>query len=190
MFNLSSVKVGPIPKVLLIHAFWGIALLIAGLLQQYAKLSFPDGVFLVWGVATVVGLLGQAIGLCKGLVSNFIVWVVLIVIAWAFTIYALRIDSSFSVAAEVAPVWLGLMGIGFIATALQVDKMFWIVAILHIVVAVLVELAGRNILKVDFLVSNSPLIVGVVMGGSMILAGIIGTAQALGNKTATATAQY
>jgi hypothetical protein len=181
MFNMDSVKLAGIPKVLIINGVWAVALIVGGILHGNAKSL--DEVLIIWGIVTVVGLIGQALGLCKGLITNFIIWVVAIAVAWAFTFYALKIDSNFTLYAEVAPVWFALMGIGFAATAVQVDKLFWILAGLHFVAAIVMELVGRDILKIEFLQKNPGYIVAAIMGGGMLVAAIIGVVKAMNERT-------
>jgi hypothetical protein len=180
MFNMDSVKLAGIPKVLIIHGAWAIALIGGGIAFAMLKADSVDPYLLVWAVATLIGLAGQALGLCKGLGANFIIWVGVIVVAWAFTLYALKFDDKFTVAPEVMPVWFALMGVGFIATAVQVDKLFWILAILHLVAAVFLELLSRGVLKIAFITDLNPgYIVAAIMGGGMLVAAIVGAAKAM-----------
>lgn len=177
MFNMSSIKLGPLPKVLLLLGPWGVGILLGGIIQQTNESMKADTFLLIWALVTVVGLTGQALAMCNGLERNFLVWVSLIALAWAFTFYVFRVSSDPTLFAHLGPVWLALMGVGFIFTAFQVSQWFWLLAGVHLFLALLMELAARDIYKSEFFVSNQPLLVGVVDGGLTLIAAIIGLIQ-------------
>ncbi len=179
MLNMSSIKLGPVPKVLLLLGPWGLGILIAGFIQQSNEGLKADTFLLIWAIVTLVGLVGQALAMCNGLEKNFLVWVVVIALAWAFTFYVFRVSSDPALFTDLGPVWLGLMGVGFIFTAYQVNRWFWTIAIIHLGIALLMELSSRGVIKIDFFNSNQPLLVGLIDGGLMIVAGLVGVTQAL-----------
>lgn len=186
MLNIDSLKLGPIPKVLLILLPWGLAVLLGGLIQQ--NQTNANTILMIWAIVTIVGLAGQALGLCRGLELNFLVWVVAIGLAWAFTFVVYRVyepkgPNDPILYNDMGPVWLGLMGIAFIFTAFQVNPLFWLVAIPHLIVAGLMELSSRRILTLDWLDGNQPLLVGLIDGGLMLVAVVIALIPARNNAT-------
>jgi len=178
MLNIDSLKLGPIPKVFLILVPWGVALLIGGLVHQNMGDPTPSKFLMVWAVVTVVGLAGHSLGLCRGLEWNFVVWVVAISLAWAFTFFVFQVyepkgPNDPILYSDLGAVWLGLMGIAFIFTAFQVNPLFWLIAIPHLVIALGMELSARGIVKIDFLDGNQPLLVALIDGGLTLIAGIV-----------------
>ncbi len=179
MLNIDSLKLGPIPKVFLILVPWGVALLIGGFIHQNMGNPTPAKFLLVWATVTLVGLVGHALGLCRGLEWNFVVWVVAISLAWAFTFFVFQVyepkgASDPILYSDLGAVWLGLMGIAFIFTAFQVSPLFWLIAIPHLVIALGMELSARSVIKIDYLDANQPLLVALVDGGLTLIAGIVG----------------
>jgi hypothetical protein len=179
MLNIDSLKLGPIPKVFLILVPWGVALLIGGIIHQNMGNPTPAKFLLVWAIVTFVGLAGHALGLCRGLELNFLVWVVAIALAWVFTFFVFQVyepkgPNDPILYSDMGAVWLGLMGIAFIFTAFQVNRLFWLIAIPHLVIALGMELSARSIIKNDFLDANQPLLVALIDGGLTLIAGIVG----------------
>jgi hypothetical protein len=174
MLNIDSLKLGPIPKIMLILGTWGIAILIGGIVQQNMKDPTPTQILIMWAIVTAVGLVGQALGLCRGLEWNFTIWVVAIGLAWAFTLFVFQIyqpksDSDPILYLDLGPVWLGLIGIALLVTGFQVNRIFWLLGILHLIAALFMELSSRNILKWSYLDDNQAWLTGVIDGGLLLI---------------------
>lgn len=177
MLNINSLKLGSIPKVFLILVPWALAILAGGFIQQNMSAPTIDGILTLWAIVTVVGLIGQGLGLCKGLELNFGIWVAVIALGWIFTFFVFKIynpgEKDLQLFNDIAPFWLLMTAIGFAATALQVSKLFWIAAGVHLLLAFVFELNSRGILKSDFLNENQALLFGLVDGGVMLVAVIV-----------------
>jgi len=96
------------------------------------------------------------------------------VIGWVFTYYVVKFDggSHIDLFGDLAGVWLILLGLGYIATAFQVDKRFLIVAGLHLVVGALLEVSSRHIAAIEILDTYSALIFGLVAGIPLMVAAL------------------
>ncbi len=172
MLNKDEVKFGPLPKDFLVMAVWGVLLLAGGLIQQYGKLDL-DGILVMWAVVTLLGAAGQALAYVNGLTPNNLAWAGTIIAAWAFTLLALKANIQDSNLYEDMPaVWFVLLGIGFIFTAQQVGKIFYILATVYLLTGIILEI-GLRFMQNEFLASNAPLIMAFVGGGSLIVASIV-----------------
>ena len=199
MLNKDSVKLGPIPKEILVMAIWGVALLVGGLVQQNAKLDGVDAILTMWAVVTLVGIIGQALAFAKGLGPNDIAWGVTIALAWAFTLVAFKV-SGVDFYKDFSAVWYILLGIGYLFTAWQIDKFFYIMAAAHFLVGLLMEISIRFVSEADrkgtifeFFYANQPLFMAFFGGGSLLLASVVAYAlrmrQGTNNKIGATTMQ-
>jgi hypothetical protein len=161
-------------KLTIIMAGWGAVLLLGGVVNQYASLDI-DTTFLLWGGLTILGVGAQLAGMVKGLGPNLTAWLGVMVLGWAFTFYVFKFDngSHIDMFGDLAGVWLILLGIGYIATAFQVDKRFFAFAGLHIGVGVLLELSARQVITLEVLNSNAALIFGLVAGIPLMIAAAV-----------------
>lgn len=154
-------------------AAWGLVILVAGALSQYFNLS-ADFLLWLWGGATVLGLVAQIGALVRGVGLNLGVWIAVLAAGWLFTFYVTKFDNGAH--ADLYPdlpgVWLILLGIGYIASAFQLDKRFFILAALHLVAGGLLELSARRIVAVDFLDANGALLLGLVGGLPLLIAAL------------------
>ncbi len=152
---------------------WGLVMLVGGAMSQWFNLS-ADFLLVLWGGATVLGLAGQIVGLVRGMNVNLAIWIGLILVGWLFTLYVTKFENGVHVDlyGDLAGVWLVLLGLGYIATALQVDKRFFVIAALHLLVGGLVELSARQIVSIAFVDANSSLLVGLVGGLPLLVAAL------------------
>ena len=156
---------------------WGLLILGAGVYNQY---YFPsmEHILAVWGVVSVIGLAIQ--GLCefRDQRTNFLAWVAVVVLGWAFTLYAIY-ATNYQYFGHISGVWLILLGLAYVPTALQIDRRYWIFAVLHFIVGSMMEQSAFKVLSPElmrFLDTNAPLIFGLVGGGSLLVAHGYGTA--------------
>ncbi len=172
MFNMSELELR-IPKVSFLLASWGLLILLGGVINQWFNLS-ADFTLLLWVGVTILGAAAQFISNVRGMGINLTIWIVLIVVGWLFTYYVTKFDNSSHVDlyGDLAGVWLILLGIGYVATAFQVDKRLIILAVLHFVVGALIELSSRRVVTLDFLDNYSALIFGLVGGVPLIIAAL------------------
>jgi hypothetical protein len=140
---------------------WGLLILFASLVNQYFFPPNFDYLIVMWSVVTVLGLAAQVICLARGLGPNLAAWVVVIVVGWLFTYLRLYLD--------MAGVWLLLLGVGYVATAIQVHARFWILAALHFVAGGLMELSVHKMLPLPWLDANQSLVFGLVAGVPLII---------------------
>lgn len=180
MINKSSVKLGPVGKEVLVMAIWGVALLAGGLIQQYGSLDL-DGSLILWGVVTLIGAVGQGLAYVTGLGRNNIIWTVAIVLAWAFTLVALKANiKDADLYEDMAAVWFILLAAAFAFTAVQVDKRFYILAGIYAIVGIMMEVSMRFVSPTSrdgsvfaYFADNAPLLMGVVGGGSLLIAAVV-----------------
>jgi hypothetical protein len=172
MVNMKAVTLR-IQKGSFMMVAWGILLLAASVMTQFFELS-ADYVLWMWAGATLLGILAQMYCLVNGLQVNLIVWIVLIIIGWGFTLFVMKFDngSHIDLYGDQAGVWLILMGLGYVATAFSVAKRFLILAAIHIVAGAVMELSARGIVPIDFLNAYSSLVFGLVAGVPLIIAGL------------------
>ena len=172
MINMKAVTLR-IQKAAFMMVAWGILILAASVMTQFFELS-ADYVLLMWAGATVLGILAQVYCLVNGLQANLTVWIVLIAIGWGFTLFVMKFDngSHIDLYGDQAGVWLILMGLGYVATAFHVVKRFLILAAIHIVAGIVMELSARGIVPIDFLNTYSSLVFGLVAGVPLIIAGL------------------
>lgn len=165
--NRMSLSVG---KVNIILGAWGLAMLIGGVASQSFGLS-ADTTLLVWGALTAIGVAAQIASFVRGLEMNITAWLIVIVAGWAFTLYVTKMSGG-DLYPDLAGVWLILLGLGYVATAFQVDKRFFAFAALHILVGLLMELSARQIVSIGVLDQYSSLIFGLVAGIPLIIAAL------------------
>lgn len=172
MFNNTELDLR-VPKVTVLLGSWGLLLFLGGVINQWFNLS-ADFTLLLWVGITVLGIAAQLITMVKGLGINLGIWIALMVAGWAFTYYVVKFDngSHIDLFGDMSGVWLILLGIGYIATAFQVDKRFLIVAAIHLLVGALLELSSRQVVSIVFLDTYSPLIFGLVSGLTLMVAAL------------------
>jgi hypothetical protein len=172
MFNMKELGLN-IPKVSFLLASWGLLILLGGVINQWFNLS-ADFTLLLWVGITILGIAAQLISMVRGLGLNLAVWIVLIIVGWLFTYYVVKFDggSHIDLFGDLAGVWLILLGLGYVATAFQVDKRFLIVAALHLVVGALMELSSRQVASIGFLDTYSALLFGLVGGIPLMVAAL------------------
>src|SRR5439155_19415765 len=148
MVNMKAVTLR-IPKAAFMMAAWGILILAASVMTQFFELS-ADYVLLMWAGATALGILAQVYCLVNGLQANLTVWIVLIAIGWGFTFFVMKFDngSHIDLYGDQAGVWLILMGLGYVASAFHVVKRFLVLAVVHIVAGIVMELSARGIVPI------------------------------------------
>ncbi len=152
---------------------WGIVILLGSIMHQFFGLR-PDQVLLMWGLLTLLGIAGQAVCLMRGLEPNFGAWMAVIVVGWFVTLYVIKFDKGYNIeyAGDLPAIWLGLLGLGYVATAFQITRKFWILAAVSFAFGGLLELAARGILQIDFLVEYGPLLFGIFAGVPLIVASL------------------
>jgi hypothetical protein len=156
---------------------WGLLILGAGVYNQY---YFPsmEHILTVWGVVSVLGLAIQGLCEIRDQRINFLAWVAVVVLGWAFTLYAIY-ATNYQFFGHISGVWLILLGLAYIPTALQIDRRYWLFAALHFIVGSLMEQSALKVLSPEmtrFFDTNSPLLFGLVAGGSLLAAHGYGTA--------------
>jgi len=164
MFNVTEFDLH-IPKVSFLLGSWGLLIFLGGVINQWFNLS-ADFTLLLWVGITILGIAAQLITMVKGMGFNLGIWIGLVVIGWLFTYYVVKFDggSHIDLFGDLTGVWLVLLGLGYIATAFQVDKRFLIVAGLHLLVGALTEISSRHVVTIEVLDTFSPLIFGLVGG--------------------------
>lgn len=172
MFNTRELELR-IPKVSFILAGWGLLIFLGGVINQWFNLS-ADFTLWLWAGITVLGVAAQVISMVRGMGLNLGIWLALIVIGWLFTYYVVKFDggSHVDLFGDLPGVWLILLGLGYVATAFQVDKRFLILAALHLLVGFLMELSSRRVVTIEFLDSYSALIFGLVGGIPLMVAAL------------------
>lgn len=172
MINMKSshMRLNKAPSLM---GIWGIVILLGSIMHQFFELRL-DYVLIMWGLMTLLGIAAQAVCLMRGLEQNFGVWLAVIVVGWFLTLYIIKFDKGYNIefAGDLPGIWLGLMGVGYAITALQVTRKFWILAAVSFVTGALLELAARGILQVDFLVEYSTLLFGIFAGVPLIVASL------------------
>jgi hypothetical protein len=148
---------------------WGTLVLVGGILSQWVFNNSIDGTLMLWGIITLVGVAVQLACQVRDQGVNCGFWLVAIAFGWAFTLYVLKM-SDFSLYGSMAGVWLVLFGLAYIPTARQIDSRFMTLAIIHLVVGLLIILSAQNLLKMELLDTYSPLVLGVIGGGSLMVA--------------------
>ena len=156
-------------------AVWGVMLLLGGVIQQFLNLS-ADMMLIIWGVLSLIGIAGQVVCLVNGLSKNFGVWIGVIVVGWLITLYILKFDKGFNIqyAADLPAIWLGLLGIGYWWTALQVNRRFWYLSAASFAFGEFMELCVRGVFQGfgDFIVSYDKLFFGLFAGVPLIIASL------------------
>ena len=170
MLNMKDLQLN-IPKISFLLVGWGLLIILGGIINQWFNLS-ADFILWLWAGVTILGIAAQVIGLVKGMELNLTIWIILIVIGWAFTFYVTKFDNGahIDLFGDLTGVWLLLLGLGYIATAFQVDKRWLIVAGLHLAVGALVELSSRRVISIEFVDTFSALVFGLVGGLPLIVA--------------------
>jgi hypothetical protein len=163
-----------VEKARVLMAGWGLLIMLAAIINQFFDLPNPNYVLWLWTGVTVLGILAHITSLIHGLGQNFGAWVVVIVLGWAFTFYVVKFDNGahIDLYGDLAGVWLILLGIGYLATAYHVERHFLLLAALHIVVGVLMELSARGVMRIGFLDTYSTLIFGLVAGLPLLIAAL------------------
>jgi|GEM_PF-1362949 len=159
----------------IVMAVWGALILCMGLYNQW---NFPsmETILMLWGGVTVVGLAVQGLCEVKDQRANFLAWVGVVLLGWAFTLYAIY-ATNYAYFGHLGGVWLILLGLAYVPTALQIDRRYWIFAGLHFLVGGLMELSAFKLLPADmmnFLDRNTPLLIGVIGGGTLLAAAFFG----------------
>lgn len=163
-----------ISKASFMMGVWGLAILVASMVNQWFTPPNTDFLLLMWGLATLVGLGAHLISMVKGLGLNLGAWIGVVLVGWGFTLYVIKLDNGahMDMFGDMAGVWLILLGLGYVATAFQVDKRFLIIAALHLAAGVILELSARRVVVVDAIDANSTLIFGLVGGLTLIVAAL------------------
>lgn len=159
----------------IVMAVWGALILGVGLYNQW---NFPsmEMILMLWGGVTVVGLAVQGLCEVKDQRTNFLAWVGVVLLGWAFTLYAIY-ATNYAYFDHLGGVWLILLGLAYVPTALQIDRRYWIFAGLHFLAGGLMELSAFKLLPADmmsFLDRNTPLLIGVIGGGTLLVAAFFG----------------
>jgi hypothetical protein len=172
MFNMKELELN-IPKVSFLLASWGLLILLGGVINQWFNLSADFNLWL-WGGITLLGVAAQLISMVRGMGLNLGFWLVLIIIGWLFTFYVIKFEGGahIDLFGDLPGVWLILLGLGYIATAFQVDIRFLILAALHLVAGALLELSSRQIATIEILDTYSSLIFGLVGGVPLMVAAL------------------
>jgi hypothetical protein len=159
----------------IVMAVWGALILGVGLYNQW---NFPsmETILLLWGGVTVVGLAVQGLCEVKDQRVNFLAWVAVVALGWAFTLYAIY-ATNYALFGHLGGIWLILLGLAYVPTALQIDRRYWIFAGLHFLVGGLMELSAFKMLPagmMKFLDGNTALLIGVIGGGTLLVAAFFG----------------
>ena len=152
---------------------WGVLILVAALYNQWWFPGF-DSMLLIWAGVTVVGLAVQAVCEVRDQPINFLAWVAVVVVGWAFTLYAIYSDPSLARFSLLSAIWLIMLGIAYMPTAIQIDSRYWWFAAAHLVVGGLMELSALRVVAIPFLNNNASLLLGIIGGGSLIAAAYFG----------------
>jgi hypothetical protein len=154
-------------------AIWGVMLLLGGVAQQFLNLSV-DTTLIVWGVLSLVGVVGQVVCMMHGLGKNFAAWIAVIVVGWFITLYIIKFDKGYNIEylTDLPAIWLMLLGIGYGATALQVNRKFWMLAAASFFFGELMELGVHGVLQLDFFIEYSTLLFGIFAGVPLIIASL------------------
>jgi hypothetical protein len=173
MLNMNANSLN-IPKVSFMLAGWGLVILLGGIINQWFGLN-ADATLWLWAGVSLLGLLAQLAAMVRGLGLNLVAWLAAIAIGWGFTYYVTKFDggSHADLYGDLAGVWLILLGLGYVATAFQVDKRFLALAGLHLLVGALMELSIHQIVPVEVLDSYAALVFGVVGGLPLLAAGLL-----------------
>jgi len=161
-------------KAVFLMAGWGLVILLASLINQFFNVPNFDTILVMWGAATLLGIAGQAFCLVRGLGLNFGSWLAVIAAGWVFTLYVSKLDNGAhgDLFGDLPGVWLILIGIGHVATAFHVARLFLLVASIHFVAGLLLELLAHQVISIGLLDQYSVLVFGTVAGGSMIVAAL------------------
>lgn len=172
MFNMKDLQLN-IPKVSFLLAGWGLLIVLGGIINQWFNLS-ADFILWIWAGVTILGLAAQLISMVRGMELNLGIWIALIIMGWLFTFYVVKFDGGahIDLFGDLSGVWLILLGLGYIATAFQVDKRFLIVAGLHLAVGALMELSSRRVISIEIFDTYSALIFGLVGGLPLMVAAL------------------
>jgi hypothetical protein len=172
MFNMKELQLN-IPKISFLLAGWGLLIFLGGIINQWFNLS-ADFILWIWAGVTILGLVAQLISMVRGMELNLGIWIALIIVGWLFTYYVVKFDGGahIDLFGDLSGVWLILLGLGYIATAFQVDKRFLIVAGLHLAVGVLMELSSRRVISIEIFDTYSAFIFGLVGGLPLFVAAL------------------
>ncbi|HKP53925.1 MAG TPA: hypothetical protein VJ183_14895 [Chloroflexia bacterium] len=155
-------------------AIWGVMLVLGGVAQQFLSLSI-DTTLIVWGVLSVIGVAGQVVCMTHGLGKNFAAWIAVIAVGWFFTLYIIKFDKGYNIQylTDLPAIWLMLLGIGYAATAFQVNRKFWMLAAASFFLGELIEMGVYGVLQFqDFFVEYSTLLFGIFAGVPLIIASL------------------
>jgi hypothetical protein len=157
-------------KARLLMGVWGLLILLAATITQFFELA-SSYVLWLWAGVTVLGLLCQVVCLLRFLLPNFGIWLFFIAAAWLFTLYVIKFDNGahIDLYGDLAGVWLMALGCAYLATLVQVDRRFLLLAVLHLGVGILLELSARRVLTISFLDTYSTLIFGLVAGLPLLI---------------------
>jgi hypothetical protein len=160
-----------INKAPALMATWGFAVLLASLVGQFFELE-QDYLLIFWAILTVLGIAGHSLCYLRGLGKNFSIWMGLIALGWLFTLYVFKWDNGANIAliADLPAVWLVLLGIAYIVTALQIDRRFYYIAGFTFAVALIMELSARRIVTIDFVDEYAQLIFGLAVSIPLFVA--------------------
>jgi hypothetical protein len=150
---------------------WGLAVLLASLVGQYFELE-QDYLLIFWAGLTLLGIAGHSLCYMRGLGKNFSIWMGLIGVGWLFTLFVFKWDNGANIAliADLPAVWLALLGVAYIVTALQIDRRFFYIAGFTFAVALILELSARRIVRIDFINEYAQLIFGLAVSIPLFVA--------------------
>ena len=165
-----AVAINKAPSLMTI---WGVMILLGGVAHQFLNLSI-DTSLLVWGVLTVVGVIGQVVCMMHGLGKNFGAWIAVIALGWFFTLYIIKFDKGFNIqyVSELPAIWLMMLGIGYAATALQINRKFWILSAASFFLGQVMSFGSSGALQLDFFIEYDRLLFGLFAGVPLIIASL------------------
>lgn len=155
-------------------AIWGLVLLGAGIIGQYVSLPYPHGYIVMWLGFTAIGLAFQAHCQLRYEPVNYYVWVGAMIIGWAFTLYVVYSNAAFY--SEIAPVWFLLLAAAYAHTGWKIDPRYYILAVIHLLAAIVFEIAWRQIWGVnsmDFLIYYGTIWFGLISGIGLLVGAVL-----------------
>jgi hypothetical protein len=136
-FGLSSFR-----RVQLVLGWWGILLILGGLLHSPAGRSLGAyGMLLMWLGLTVVGVLGSQVIAPEMLDSGMhFVWIALLLLGTLVTLFFLLVGWQGNLTGRVwiLVIWQIAVAAGYALTAVYMDKRFWLLVGWTIAVAIFV----------------------------------------------------
>jgi hypothetical protein len=154
----------------LVMVIWGLLLIGAGIFCQWVSLPYPHGYIVAWLIFTVAGLSFQGWCQLKYEPVNFYVWLGAMLTGWLFTLYVVYMNAALY--SEIAPVWFVLLALAYAHTGLIINKQFYILAGLHLLMALLFEIGWRHwwgITGLNFLIAYGTVAFGLMSGLGLII---------------------